>query len=493
MLIPKCNPQVYFLKIIPLFLFLILINTGLKAQVKTGIYKVDYQTDSSFLNTYFRPYNAQNTNKGFNIKTYYNYRYKQLLDTANGVGYVVVINKEDPVNKEYYSVQMVWLNKYSPDNFHVSYSDSLARKFVGMELYIGKQRNYWNPVRPYFNDGFIWNQAFDHYSSDRDYRYRLSDSNFYSGKDLFILKSKKFELITDSVKVDSNTYHSNPLGDSGYTTANIYLSYEQAFTSFKLKAQKNYQSFLHLPVRVKFYTGPLGSSQFKMFPAGDFIALTKETDEWYWGEHISVDGQVTTGRIYIDDLSVGKTKRQIINGLNFRIKYSLFPKDQTFPEGLGVILGIKIYQGKRLVQVIKEPGLVSDTTQVIPTVDVNFDGYPDLQIYDHSGGAGPNYGNNYYLYNPKTKQFDDHAQLSDLSQPNIDQKSKTISAAWRNGAGNYGAEKYKWINKKLTLVEYYEIRYLEGDQIEETHHKMIKGKMIKRKRIVKEEELQHPF
>jgi hypothetical protein len=146
-----------------------------------------------------------------------------------------------------------------------------------------------------------------------------------------------------------------------------------------------------------------------------------------------------------------------------------------------------------LIQVIKEPGLVIDTAQLIYPIDVNFDGYPDLQIYSHSGGAGPNNGNNYYLYNPKTKQFDYHAKLSDLLQPDVNVKSKTISAAWRNGAGNWGAEKYKWINHKLTLVEYYEIRHLDGDGIAETHHKMIKGKMRKKTRIVRQEELKYPF
>jgi hypothetical protein len=28
--------------------------------------------------------------------------------------------------------------------------------------------------------------------------------------------------------------------------------------------------------------------------------------------------------------------------------------------------------------------------------DVNFDGYAELEIFSHDGGAGPNYGNNYY-------------------------------------------------------------------------------------------------
>lgn len=493
MLLLKSSFPTFIVKISLSLLPLLFISSFVRAQVKTGIYKVEHHTDSAFINTYFRPYAQQNTNPDLNISTFYNYQYKPLLDSAIGVRYVVVINKNDPNNKEYYPIQMVWLNQHSPDNFHITYGDSLVRRYVGMELYIGKQKNYWNPARPFFNNGFIWNQAFDNYSSADSYRYQLSDSNFYSDKNLFILKSKKFELVSDSVKVDSGTYYSYPLGDFGYRTAKKYLSYKQAFSTFKLKAAKAYQSFLYFPVDVKFYNGATGSDQFKKLHAGDFIAVTKETDEWYEGEHISIDGQVTPGRIYIDDLWIGKRKLQTINGLQLRIKYSSYPEDQSFPDASAPILGIKIYKNNKLIQVIKEPGLVNDTTQIIHPVDVNFDGYPDLQIYSHSGGAGPNYGNNYYLYNPKTKHFDYHQKLSDLSQPAIDVKSKTISAAWRNGAGNWGSEKYKWINHKLRLVEYYEIRYLDEDQISETHDKMIKGKMRKRTRVVREEEVRQPF
>lgn len=111
------------LSLLPLHFFSSLVS----AQVKTGIYKVDNRTDSAFINAYFRPYNQQNTNPNLNISTFYNYQYKPLLDTAIGVKYVVVINKNTPDNKEYYPLQMVWLNKHSPDNFHIAYDKSLRK------------------------------------------------------------------------------------------------------------------------------------------------------------------------------------------------------------------------------------------------------------------------------------------------------------------------------------------------------------------------------
>jgi hypothetical protein len=235
------------LSLLPLLFFSSLAN----AQVKTGIYKVDDRTDRAFINACFRPYKQQNTNPDLNISTFYNYQYKPLLDTAIGVKYVVVINKNDPDNKEYYPLQMVWLNQHSPDNFHITYSDSVIRKFVGMELYIGKKRNYWNPVRPFFNNGFIWNQAFDDYSADDSYRYKLSDSNFYSDKNLFILKSKKFELVSDSVKVDSST---------SYT---FHLKLNSIPDHWEAIRQKIFMQVILSPLRRKLTNG-IGENTFQL-------------------------------------------------------------------------------------------------------------------------------------------------------------------------------------------------------------------------------------
>lgn len=89
---------------------------------------------------------------------------------------------------------------------------------------------------------------------------------------------------------------------------------------------------------------------------------------------------------------------------------------------------------------------------VVQVKDCNFDGYLDLMIYAHGGGAGPNYGYNFYLYNPQTEQFEYHKKLSDLSQVEVDSKTKTISSNWRASAGDHGGETYTFMADTLTEI-----------------------------------------
>ena len=178
--------------------------------------------------------------------------------------------------------------------------------------------------------------------------------------------------------------------------------------------------------------------------------------------------------------------------MSIKAKYSLFEENISLNQ-LGVISGIKTYYNGKLLQVIKNPGFVSDTLTVLDFEDVNFDGYDDLVIFSHDGGAGPNFGNNYFIFNLKTKNFIQNQTMSDLSQPEVNHKTKTVYAAWRNGAANHGWEKYKWIKNKLTMVEYYETNYLNEDKVRETHRFLIKGKMRGKSKTIKPEKLKSPF
>lgn len=162
--------------------------------------------------------------------------------------------------------------------------------------------------------------------------------------------------------------------------------------------------------------------------------------------------------------------------MKLETKYTLFTENVGWNQ-LGTISSIKTYYNKKLIQVIKNAGFVSDTLAVLDFDDVNFDGHDDLVVYSHDGGAGPNYGNNYFIFNQKTKKFVFNETMSDFSQPQVNHKTKTILAAWRNGAANHGSEKYKWIKNKPTLVESYEINYTSEDKFSEKKLYLINGKM----------------
>jgi hypothetical protein len=90
--------------------------------------------------------------------------------------------------------------------------------------------------------------------------------------------------------------------------------------------------------------------------------------------------------------------------------------------------------------------MIVDEENFLDEIDVNFDRYVDLEIFSHDGGAGPNYGNNYYIFNPRTGLFDFNGQLSALSQPSISSKNKIDifvlpCRGWSSWTGNVCLER----------------------------------------------------
>ncbi len=72
-------------------------------------------------------------------------------------------------------------------------------------------------------------------------------------------------------------------------------------------------------------------------------------------------------------------------------------------------------------------------------------------LFGHDGGAEPNVGYLFYLYDPATGQFVFDEFLSELTQTKINPRTKTMSAAWRNGC-SHSNEKYWFIGGQLTLT-----------------------------------------
>ena len=460
-------------------------------KVQTGIYELDYTTDARFLNQFIPMYNVQGQDQ--KIKDVYNSKYSPLFDKNYGIKYAVVIKKEDPNNKENYLLEMILLNKKIIDGYNVSYSDTIVRKYFRRDLSIGLNDDYWFENQQN-SEGFLSCYDPSEYYSSQNLAYKFEEHNFYKKDNSFYLKDKCFIYEIDSVKVDSSSYVSDAFYGSYYSKRTNYVSINQPIMTFKMKDAKCYKDILPLQVDgVKFYTSVNGSDTtgFRVLNAGDFIAVTNETDEWYYGDCISVDGEVTAGKIFIDDVSKSESMTKIINGFTFKIKYK--PHDKESWGDNGEVLGIKIYKHNKLLQVIKNAGLIDNEKAVIDIADVNFDGFFDLVIYAQSGGAGPNNSNNYYVYNQKSQKFIFNEALSNLSQPYIDFKLKTVYSAWRAGAATHGAEKHKWVKGKLVLIEYYETHFLDDVNVLETHTFLKKGKMVGKTRKVKESQLKYPF
>ena len=126
----------------------------------------------------------------------------------------------------------------------------------------------------------------------------------------------------------------------------------------------------------------------------------------------------------------------------------------------------------------------SDQSKLITVHDANFDGHPDISMLAFGGGAGPNYTRNFFLFNPKTAQFEFNEELSNLSQVGIDKKNKTVTSAERISCCQHVSETYRYVNGKLVTVAYWDQHMSEdGKSIEETC-RLVRGKFHCKTRIM---------
>lgn len=208
----------------------------------------------------------------------------------------------------------------------------------------------------------------------------------------------------------------------------------------------------------------------------DRIEVRKDTGKYYSMDYGIQEGttllQTTSGWIKKEDLVTAPWTRQQQQTNKFRFEISA---DKEFVNAVKII-NKKTGSQQLFLDIWAE--LKSLPKQVIQTGDYNFDGYPDFMFLMQSGGAGPNYTNNFYLYNPQKGNFEYNDELSQLSQVEIDVKKRTISSNWRDGAAHHGGAKYTFLNQQLTKTAYCDQYAAMGFFTQENSGELIAGKWI---------------
>lgn len=90
--------------------------------------------------------------------------------------------------------------------------------------------------------------------------------------------------------------------------------------------------------------------------------------------------------------------------------------------------------------------------ELVRVVDADFDGRPDIAVPYNDGGAGPNFVDQFYLFDARRGQFVLDPVLSELPQPSVN-RDGTITSASRGGCCQHASARYRYIEGKLTLVE----------------------------------------
>ena len=121
----------------------------------------------------------------------------------------------------------------------------------------------------------------------------------------------------------------------------------------------------------------------------------------------------------------------------------------------GKILELLVYQGQKQVQALKvctgEAVPRESPVGTMDTADYNFDGHGDLALE-----TAFKQGNALYciwLFDPKTKQFEASPQLSQLTNPRPDPKTRTVISSSKGGCiGCSKQETYRWSKGQLIPV-----------------------------------------
>jgi len=99
------------------------------------------------------------------------------------------------------------------------------------------------------------------------------------------------------------------------------------------------------------------------------------------------------------------------------------------------------------------PGSImpATTQDVLRAVDANFDGYQDLQLLSNCGGTG-NCSYDFYLYDPKAKQFVHNDFLTTLTTPSFDPAKKQVTTHSNSSASDWSTETYQLRDGQYTLI-----------------------------------------
>jgi hypothetical protein len=110
----------------------------------------------------------------------------------------------------------------------------------------------------------------------------------------------------------------------------------------------------------------------------------------------------------------------------------------------------------RIVQTIENTTDAADLLGRIPddmlsTIDANFDGYEDLQLYRTCGGTG-NCAYDFYLYDRVTSKFIRNAFLSDLCSPEFHDDTKQVTTHSHGSADDWENDTYQYNDSRYTLI-----------------------------------------
>lgn len=183
------------------------------------------------------------------------------------------------------------------------------------------------------------------------------------------------------------------------------------------------------------------------------ILLTKE--EFLRGIENLEKGLVTNAGVY--DIAVTKKQANIhpdLPDLIFQERkrekteyVSAMDRLVVLESGNGVIASFDLLQ----YTLWGEP-TVSGESLNIEFIDMNFDGYKDVQLFDKPAGNW-NISYLYFLWDTEANTFVHTAQFSELGLPTFDEEKQLVYSMQRSSAADHWFYTHKYIDGMLTVIE----------------------------------------
>lgn len=155
----------------------------------------------------------------------------------------------------------------------------------------------------------------------------------------------------------------------------------------------------------------------------------------------------------IPGLTITKTENLKFQNLTFKVKWN---PSLSYSNNIGSYGGIgemKIYYKDKYLQTLKkiEDGVALGEIYMY-LFDFNMDGFLDFSIRSHCGGTCYD---NFYIYNPAIKKFEQLKEWGSVRIIKINTKTKQILNAPDGTAGEGVQILYKMVNNKLTVQKTY--------------------------------------
>lgn len=150
----------------------------------------------------------------------------------------------------------------------------------------------------------------------------------------------------------------------------------------------------------------------------------------------------------------------------------------------GYILGLEVYDDKGEILLYADFSWVEDgrifgnyafnnmmDTMGLHVVDVNFDGYKDVIIFNDYGGAHSNSWYDCWLWDAETSSFVTSESFTAICNPALDPEKKYIYSSGGSGAEFWGGSVYRFINGEFVMTDnldgswrrVVESRYVDGE------------------------------